>query len=89
VSGGGGEANGNSYPDALSADGTLVVFESDASNLVPGDTNAAFDVFATQVPAFPGSKEDCEHGGWRRFGFKNQGQCIAFVEAHGGRAPHR
>lgn len=27
----------------------------------------------------PASKEDCEHGGWQHFGFKNQGQCIAFV----------
>jgi hypothetical protein len=22
----------------------------------------------------------CRHGGWRAFGFRNQGQCIAFVE---------
>ena len=27
----------------------------------------------------PASKEECKHGGWQRFGFKNQGQCIAFV----------
>jgi hypothetical protein len=20
---------------------------------------------------------ECKHGGWQRFGFKNQGQCIA------------
>ena len=30
----------------------------------------------------PASKEECKHGGWQRFGFKNQGQCIAFVN-HG------
>jgi hypothetical protein len=27
----------------------------------------------------PASKEEWKHGGWQRFGFKNQGQCIAFV----------
>ena len=32
---------------------------------------------AAQVPA---SKDQCKHGGWRNFPqFKNQGQCIAFV----------
>jgi hypothetical protein len=27
----------------------------------------------------PASKEDCRDGGWERFGFANQGRCIAFV----------
>jgi DNA-binding beta-propeller fold protein YncE len=27
----------------------------------------------------PVTKDDCKDGGWRRFGFPNQGQCIAFV----------
>ena len=30
----------------------------------------------------PASMEECKHGGWQRFGSKNQGQCIAFVN-HG------
>ena len=30
---------------AISADGRFVAFESEATNLVPGDTNGAFDVF--------------------------------------------
>src|SRR5437667_281655 len=36
--------NASSYP-ALSADGRLVAFQSDATNLVAGDTNGATDVF--------------------------------------------
>jgi len=28
---------------------------------------------------FPTNKDQCKDGGWRAFGFKNQGQCIAFV----------
>jgi hypothetical protein len=32
--------------------------------------------------AVPTSKDQCKNGGWRNFGdtFKNQGQCVAFVE---------
>ena len=39
------EANGPSYAADISGSGNLVVFESDASNLVPGDTNGHRDVF--------------------------------------------
>jgi hypothetical protein len=45
VSSTGVEANGYSGNATISADGSLVVFESDASNLVPGDTNGFTDVF--------------------------------------------
>jgi Tol biopolymer transport system component len=34
-----------SYAEGVSGDGRFVVFESDAPNLVPGDTNNVFDVF--------------------------------------------
>ena len=44
----GGQANsgtfGIDYP-VLSADGRFVAFTSDASNLVPDDTNGHYDVF--------------------------------------------
>jgi hypothetical protein len=40
----------------------------------------------TQVPAVsPTSKAQCKHGGWRTFtspSFKNQGQCVSWVEHH-------
>ena len=41
----GGEPNGPSEQAAISGDGDVVAFQSWASNLVPGDTNQAFDVF--------------------------------------------
>jgi hypothetical protein len=39
------QANGNSYPKAISADGSVIVFTSLASNLVSGDTNTYEDMF--------------------------------------------
>jgi Tol biopolymer transport system component len=39
------QANNSSLFPALSADGRFVAFESDATNLVLGDTNAATDIF--------------------------------------------
>lgn len=43
---GGGQGNANSYLPALSANGEVVAFLSDASNLVAGDDNGFSDVFA-------------------------------------------
>ena len=42
---GGGQSNGDSDWPAISADGRFVAFQSSATNLVPGDTNGAIDVF--------------------------------------------
>jgi Tol biopolymer transport system component len=41
----GRQANQHSFDPAISADGRYVAFESDASNLVPGDTNRSRDAF--------------------------------------------
>jgi len=41
----GGQGNRDSSLPAISADGRYVAFESNATNLVPGDTNGARDVF--------------------------------------------
>jgi Tol biopolymer transport system component len=42
---GGAEPNAGSFNPAISADGNVVAYESDATNLVPGDTNGLRDVF--------------------------------------------
>lgn len=39
------EADSSSLSGSISADGLLVVFESSATNLVPGDTNTSDDIF--------------------------------------------
>ncbi len=41
----GAEGNGDSFAVAMSADQRYVLFNSDATNLVPGDTNGSRDVF--------------------------------------------
>jgi hypothetical protein len=41
----GGDSNGGSWEPKVSADGRYVMFYSDASNLVAGDTNGDYDVF--------------------------------------------
>jgi archaellum component FlaF (FlaF/FlaG flagellin family) len=41
----GAQANGDSSEAAISADGEYVAYSSDATNLVPGDTNRMDDVF--------------------------------------------
>jgi hypothetical protein len=42
-------ADGPSYSPMISADGMFVVFESTATNLVPGDTNGVSDVFRVML----------------------------------------
>lgn len=48
-SSGGTQANGGSSHPSISADGRYVAFFSDATNLVPGDTNGERDVFRYDV----------------------------------------
>jgi hypothetical protein len=38
------------------------------------------DLVVHDAQAFPTSKDQCKNGGWRQFGFKNQGECAAFVQ---------
>jgi hypothetical protein len=47
----GAGANGNSFPAAISTDGRYALFESTASDLVPGDTNGVSDIFVRDLVA--------------------------------------
>jgi hypothetical protein len=48
VGGDGSQANAASYNPTVSADGSFVVYWSEATNLVGGDTNGKIDVFVVQ-----------------------------------------
>ncbi|MGH9266613.1 MAG: TolB family protein, partial [Acidimicrobiales bacterium] len=50
---GGGQGNAGSFFPAISRDGRYVAFSSEASNLVPGDTNGAPDVFRHDLDPAP------------------------------------
>jgi hypothetical protein len=60
---GGVQANGFSRYPAISADGRNVVFESDADNLVGGDTNGAVDVFVRDRVAHVTRRVSVDPGG--------------------------
>jgi Tol biopolymer transport system component len=60
---GGGEADGGSGRPAISADGRFVTFRSDASNLVPDDTNGKTDVFVHDRKTGRTERVSVESGG--------------------------
>jgi hypothetical protein len=37
------------------------------------------DITVTDAPPLPTTKDQCRQGGWRTYGFKNQGECVSFV----------
>ena len=70
---------------------TVAVIDT-ATNTVVADIFVGVYVFPsgiaiTPAPQAPKSKEECKHGGYLKFGppagpFKNQGQCVSYVEHH-------
>lgn len=44
------------------------------------ETDERFDWTRFDVLSDAKTKEDCKDGGWEQYGFKNQGQCVRFVE---------
>jgi DNA-binding beta-propeller fold protein YncE len=46
-------------------------------------------IAVSPITSKPAIKTQCRHGGWRQFGFRNQGQCIRFVNhrPNGGATP--
>jgi hypothetical protein len=55
---------------------------TDCSPLAPtgfGAPLSSGDITVVDAPALPTTKGQCRDGGWSKFGFKNSGRCIAFV----------
>ncbi|MFZ4717851.1 MAG: LamG-like jellyroll fold domain-containing protein [Ilumatobacteraceae bacterium] len=60
--------NGPSFATAISDDGTQLVFHSDASNFVEGDTNAQTDVFITDLARQTTQRVSLQANGAQRTG---------------------
>jgi hypothetical protein len=83
-------AGGDDHSLALKSDGTVVAWgdntwgQSDVPSGLRGvvavDAGLDHSLAVKQVAELgPTSTDDCENGGYKDFGFKNQGQCIKAV----------
>lgn len=87
VSTSGAQGNGVSDHAAISGDGHVVAFDSVASNLVPGDTNDDFDVFARDVTAGTTTRVSVSTSGAQSNGYSSgasvsgNGRLVAFDSA--------
>jgi Tol biopolymer transport system component len=100
ISTSGAQGNGYSWAVGISAYGRFVVFNSDATNLVPGDTNTQSDVFVrdrrsgetTRVSVTSsGAQADQspnEFGGSRAGGISANGRYVAFGSDATNLVPH-
>ena len=85
--GDGGEADGASSFASVSGDCQLVAFQSTASNLVPGDTNHASDIFLYNRATGAISRVSTGVGGVQANGasltpaISADGRCVAFASA--------
>jgi hypothetical protein len=72
---------GTGLPDTIS--GFTGTVPTPCAPLPPGAPVANVltgDIVVVDAPLLPTSKEQCKNGGYTAFAFKNQGQCVAFVE---------
>jgi len=66
-----------SHATSMSADGRYVVFTSEASNLVPGDTNRATDVFVHDLQTGQTTRVSVSSSGAQAHGFSGDGEISA------------
>jgi Tol biopolymer transport system component len=82
-----GGGNGNSIASQVSTNGQYVVFQSDASDLLPGDTNGASDIFVRDLQASSNILVSvAADGGWANGASTDpamtpDGRYVAFVSA--------
>jgi hypothetical protein len=89
VTDGGGPASGADTFEVDTHDGDLfdppIPGPTDCSTFPTGiqaGVNEVGDLTVIDAPPLPTTKDQCTNGGWRSYDttFKNQGQCVAFVE---------
>jgi Tol biopolymer transport system component len=93
VATGGVQADGESAFPSISADGQLVAFQSRATNLAPGDTNASNDIFVRDRQAGTTERVSVAAGGAQANGgsyvpaISADGRVVAFGSTAGNLAP--
>lgn len=84
VNSAGAEGNGDSFSPSVSADGRYVAFQSNASNLVSGDTNGTADIFVKDRQTGQTSRVSVATGGAQASGaswtpsISGDGRFVAF-----------
>jgi hypothetical protein len=71
--------NSDAYPDGK----WMVAWGDNISNWVDvtdGKKDGIFSIYVVPSPTGPTDKADCKNGGYKDFGFENQGQCIKAVK---------
>ncbi|QQR76161.1 MAG: PD40 domain-containing protein [Holophagales bacterium] len=85
VSSAGGQASAGSFSPSISGDGRFVAFDSLASNLVSGDTNASWDCFVHDRQTGTTSRVSVDNSGAQGNGTSNEtsisadGRYVAFI----------
>ena len=83
----GSQSNGDSFFPSISADGQIVAFESNATNLVPGDGNGWQDIFVHDRSTGLTERVSVDSSGAEADGWSNlpstsaDGQVVAFCSA--------
>ena len=89
----GQEGNGRSDSSAISADGRIVAFESEASNLVAGDADGTQDIFVRDrqtgtTEAVSGDSSGTPAGGLLTPAVSGDGRFVAFTSSFSGFVPN-
>lgn len=66
------------WPEAIHSDGSLRLFYTSEA-ATPSNDAGTGHIWSITASISPTSKDDCKNGGWETFGYRNQGQCIKFV----------
>src|SRR5262249_54148757 len=93
VDGAGQEGNGRSDSAAISGDGRIVAFQSEASNLVAGDTDGVQDIFvrdrqAGTTEAVSDDASGSPAGGILAPAVSAEGRFVAFTSSFSGFVPN-
>ncbi|MGZ5628990.1 MAG: YncE family protein [Methylobacter sp.] len=78
----------SAFPGFNPLTGGVYVIDTTKNSVVDTIAKGANDFVSVAITTVPASKDQCKNGGWKLFGFKNQGQCIQYVNEGGHKYRH-